>query len=79
MFSFLNTSENRLLIPTLTVVQIGILVIGLNSYKFTLKTSNDEILTAKQIQKLQRENAQHKEKTLIKKVIAIFILHPNKD
>ena len=36
--------------------------IGLNSYKFTLKTSNDEILTAKQIQKLQRENAQHKEK-----------------
>lgn len=52
---------------------------GLNSYKFTLKTSNDEILTAKQIQKLQRENAQHKEKTLIKKVIAIFILHPNKD
>ena len=53
--------------------------IGLNYYKFTLKTSNDEILTAKQIQKLQRENAQHKEKTLIKKVIAIFILHPNKD
>lgn len=35
--------------------------IGLNSYKFILKTSNDEILTAKQIQKLQRENAQHKE------------------
>ena len=53
--------------------------IVLNSYKFILKTSNDEILTAKQIQKLQRENAQHKEKTLIKKVIAIFILHPNKD
>ena len=53
--------------------------IGLNSYKFTLKTSNDEILTAKQIQKLQRENAQHKGKPLIKKVIAIFILHPNKD
>ena len=53
--------------------------IGLNSYKFTLKTTNHEILTAKQIQKLQRENAQHKEKTLIKKVIAIFILHPNKD
>lgn len=46
----------------------------------TVETSNGEILTAKQIQELQKRNAQLEEENLIlKKAIAIFTLHSNKD
>lgn len=44
------------------------------------ETSNGEILTAKQIQELQKRNAQLEEENLIlKKAIAIFTPHSNKD
>ena len=46
----------------------------------TVETSNGEILTAKQIQELQKRNAQLEEENLIlKKAIAIFTPHSNKD
>ena len=46
----------------------------------TVETSNGEILTAKQIQELQKRNAQLEEENLIlKKAIAIFTPHSDKD
>ena len=47
---------------------------------FAVETSNGEILTAKRIQELQKRNAQLEEENLIlKKAIAIFTPHSNKD
>ena len=46
----------------------------------TVKTEDGEILTAKQIKVLQKRNAQLEEENIIlKKAIAIFTLHSNKD
>lgn len=46
----------------------------------TVETEKGEILTAKQIQELQKRNAQLEEENLIlKKAIAIFTPHSNND
>lgn len=46
----------------------------------TVKTEDGDVLTAKQIKELQKRNAQLEEKNLIlKKAIAIFTPHSNKD
>ena len=46
----------------------------------TVETDNGEILTAKQVKKLQRRNAQLDEELMIlKKALAIFTPHSNKD
>ena len=46
----------------------------------TVKTEDGDVLTAKQIKELQRRNAQLEEENLIlKKAIAIFTPHSDKD
>lgn len=46
----------------------------------TVETDNGEILTAKQVKKLQRRNAQLDEELMIlKKALAIFTPHSNND
>jgi transposase len=46
----------------------------------TVETENGEVLTAKQIQELQKRNAQLEEENLIlKKAIAIFTPHSSND
>ena len=46
----------------------------------TVKTDDGEILTAKQVKELQKRNAQLEEELMIlKKAIAIFTPHSNKD
>ena len=45
-----------------------------------VKISDDSIMTARQIQELQKRNAQLEEENIIlKKAIAIFTPHSNKD
>lgn len=46
----------------------------------TVETDNGEVLTAKQVKELQKRNAQLEEENLIlKKALAIFTPHSNKD
>ena len=46
----------------------------------TVEVGDGELLTAKQVKKLQKRNAQLEEENLIlKKAIAIFTPHSNKD
>lgn len=44
-----------------------------------IKTEDGDVFTAKQIKELQKRNAQLEENQILKKAIAIFTPHSNKD
>ncbi len=45
----------------------------------TVEVGDGELLTAKQVKELQKRNAQLEENLILKKAIAIFTPHSNKD